>query len=195
MFVKSDIEKAFESANKSKDDFLKKEILISSIGELLLKDKPDLVSLLNERNIATKTSDSDDIVVFKVLEQCNRSKDFCKKLMELILEKDGKSKSFFLSEKGRNLIDDGCKILKEIAKDNKTKNRILEGKMQHFFYNSEGTLINKSGILLKSAIYLTAGFVLYKAITMWQESRDSETESESKGEDNKEEEGGEVAEQ
>lgn len=165
MFIKSDIEKVFSNAETSKDEFLKKEIIISSLGELLLKDKPDIVALLKERQINVKSTDKDLSVVVYMIEQIRRSDDFTRKISRLILQKDGKSDSYINSQAGTDLKNKIFTTLKIIAKDNKNVDYIVESRMQHLYYNSEGMIIKNNKGIYYAALAALAIYGGYKIFT------------------------------
>lgn len=138
MFVKSDLVQTFASANKSGDSFLKKEVIISKIGELLAKDRPDIIKLINSRQISVNAKDSDETIINTLMEQIKRSDDVSEGVIKMILKKDQKSDSFFKSKEGIDIVKNASVVLKLVANDNGITKTVCEAKKQHNFFFAEG---------------------------------------------------------
>ena len=94
MFVKSDLVQTFATANKNGDTFLKKEVIISKIGELFAKDRPDIIKLINDRQVSVSAKDSDETIVNTLIEQIKRSELVAENVIKMVLKKDQKTDSF-----------------------------------------------------------------------------------------------------
>lgn len=167
MFIKSDIEKIFSNAETSEDEFLKQEIIISTLGELLLKDKADVVIMLQKRQINVRVNDSDMAIVNHIIEQIKRSDEYANQLAKFILQKDGKGNVYLNSDSGSKLTKQVKLALKDIVKRSNAAKHIIEAKYQHNFYNSEGVTV-KSYPLINVALVLAIGYLGYEIIKLFQ---------------------------
>lgn len=169
MFVNTDLVNTFTSANESKDDFLKSQSLITKLGELILKDRPDVVSLLKKRQIKISGKESDNIVLSMMMEQILRSDDFASDLFVLLLKKEQKSEAFLKTSDSKKLIKSGVESLKQIAKDKSIVNKIIESKKTHtFFMATGGETKGNTQLFWNIAIIGLAGIILYKLYQMNQ---------------------------
>jgi len=165
MFVKTDISKAFSAADISKDTFLKKEALISKLGEMIVKDKVDLEKLLVSRKVVLTGKETELALITHLLEQVNRSEDFAKELMTLILKKDQKSSDYIKSKDGQKILEMGSKILKELSNDSKSANQIIEARNQHaFFFNAAGGVVKSNNTVWWVIAGLLTAFIIYKIV-------------------------------
>lgn len=167
MFITSSIIDVFSSATKSKDDFLKEEVLVSKIGETLAKDRPDLFKLLQERQISVNQKDTDNVIVSNILEQITRSDDFAQNFMKFLLSKEQKGEGFYKSSEGQKIIKSGADSLKRIAIKKESLKNIVESKNQHSFLMADGDIKPLSsynwvfnGIIIVGIIYV--GYQLYQ---------------------------------
>lgn len=166
MFIKSNIIETFNSSIKNNDEFIRREVLMSKIGELFVKDRPDITALLKKRQIVIGEKETDLQIVSKMLDQISRSDDFASDLMKLLLRKDGKDASYIQSPEGKRIFQLGISTLKSLPKHSKISKYIIEAKKQHqFMFAADGTItepIKKSNFLL-NAVLISAGiFLAYK---------------------------------
>lgn len=120
------------------DDFVRRESLISFLGEMLVKDKADLLSFLKSKNLLSNEISEKKLVEI-IIDQCSRSDSFRKDFSLLIAKKDGLSESKLRSNSGSKTISLISKILNDLSKNDKVVQYIIEAKKQHYFmYYSEG---------------------------------------------------------
>lgn len=166
MFIKSNIIETFNSSVKNNDEFIRREVLMSKIGELFVKDRPDITALLKKRQIVIGAKETDLQIVSKMLDQISRSDDFASDLMKLLLRKDGKDANYIQSPEGKRIFQLGISTLKSLPKHSKISKYIIEAKKQHqFMFAADGTItepIKKSNFIL-NAVLISAGiFLAYK---------------------------------
>ena len=169
MFIKTQIVEGFKSSIKNNDEFLRREILLSKIGELFVKDRPDLVKLLAKREIKIDSKQKDSAIAKIMIEQIGRSDEFCEELMKTLLRKEGKKDSYFQSIEGKKIFELGVKTLKQLTQNSKVSDYIIEAKKQHqFWFAAEGDITEpkKNHFLLTAVLITGAAILVYKLVQM-----------------------------
>jgi len=131
MYVSSNIETIFEASKKSKDSFIIRECVLSKLGEMLAKDKVDLIKSLRDRQLQVSKT-GDNFILSLMLEQMKRSDDYCETLAKMLLRKDGTIDSN-IKKYSRELL----KTFKDIANSDNSKKIILEYKEQVMYGDDE----------------------------------------------------------
>lgn len=125
MYISTTIENIYVASKKSKDKFILKECVLSKLGELLAKDKADLITYLRGREL-TFTKTTDKFILDLLFEQMKRSDNVCGDVAKMILKKDGVT-----DDKIGTLKNVISPLLMEIARQGSTsKNIILEYREQ-----------------------------------------------------------------
>lgn len=169
MFIKTQIVEGFKSSIKNNDEFLRREILLSKIGELFVKDRPDLIKLLAKREIKIDSKQKDSVLAKILIEQIGRSDEFCEELMKVLLRKEGKKDSYFQSIEGKRIFELGVKTLKQLTQNSKVSDYIIEAKKQHqFLFAAEGDITEpkKNHFLLTAVLITGAAILVYKLVQM-----------------------------
>ena len=131
MYVSSNIERIFEASKKSKDSFIIRECVLSKLGEMLAKDKVDIIKSLRDRQLQVSKT-GDNFILSLMLEQMKRSDDYCETLAKMLLRKDGTIDSN-IKKYSRELL----KTFKDIANSDNSKKIILEYKEQVMYGDDE----------------------------------------------------------
>lgn len=131
MYVSSNIETIYEASKKSKDSFIIRECVLSKLGEMLAKDKVDIIKSLRDRQLDIPKN-GDSFVISVMLEQMKRSDDYCETLAKMLLKKDGAS-DVNVNKLSRELL----KTFKDIANSDSSKKIIMEYREQVVYGDDE----------------------------------------------------------
>lgn len=136
MFISSKLSEIWNSSHGQKgadgnDTFLIRECLMSKMGELLAKDRADLIKSLRSRGININPKANDNVLLEVVLDQIRRSDDYGKEIVRMMLKKDGVSKA-----DGR-LVADSSFLLKKIAENGTNAKRIVREYKNQWIYGDD----------------------------------------------------------
>lgn len=181
MFLTGKLYNNWVNATINNDNFLKEETLVSKLGELLYKDRKDLINSLSNRGVVVNLEDKDNFIIAKMIEQIIRSSDYSKELILMILEKDGRNKSEFQSGKGKTMLFEASDILQVLAKNPSFANYVQEAKNQFIFLNAEGKQEPKPmGEFTKCLLYSGIGIMVFVVSKMIYNSVKSNNKKSSK---------------
>jgi hypothetical protein len=131
---------------------------MSKMGELLAKDRADLVKSLQKRGININPKSNDNILLEVVFDQIRRSEDYATEIVRMMLKKEGVSKA-----DGR-LVSDSSFLLKKIAENGTNAKRIVrEYKNQWIYGDDEAKKLyadNSGNDIDKELVKWSAGRVL-----------------------------------
>ena len=136
MFISSKLSEIWNSSHGQKsadgnDTFLIRVYLMSKIGELLTKDRADLIESLRSRGININPKANDNVLLEVVLDQIRRSDDYGKEIVRMMLKKEGISKA-----DGR-LVADSALLLKKIAENGTNAKRIVREYKNQWIYGDD----------------------------------------------------------
>lgn len=136
MFISSKLSEIWNSSHGQKgadgdDTFLVRECLMSKMGELLAKDRADLVKSLQKRGININPKSNDNILLDVVFDQIRRSEDYATEIVRMLLKKEGVSKA-----DGR-LVSDSSFLLKKIAENGTNAKRIVREYKNQWIYGDD----------------------------------------------------------
>jgi len=104
---------------------------MSKMGELLAKDRADLVKSLQKRGININPKSNDNILLDVVFDQIRRSEDYVTEIVRMLLKKEGVSKA-----DGR-LVSDSSFLLKKIAENGTNAKRIVREYKNQWIYGDD----------------------------------------------------------
>lgn len=136
MFISSKLSDIWNSSHGTKgadgnDTFLVRECLMSKMGELLAKDRADLVKSLHERGIKINSKANDNVLLEIVFDQIRRSEDYATEIVRMMLKKEGITKA-----DGR-LVSDSSFLLKKIAENGTNAKRIVREYKNQWIYGDD----------------------------------------------------------
>ena len=136
MFISSKLSEIWNSSHGQKgadgnDTFLIRECLMSKMGELLAKDRADLIKSLQKRGININPKANDNVLLEVVLDQIRRSEDYATEIVRMMLKKEGISKA-----DGR-LVADSSFLLKKIAENGTNAKRIVREYKNQWIYGDD----------------------------------------------------------
>ena len=105
------------NADASNDAFLKEQLVLNKISEVLIKDKADVIKLLASRGVTIPIDTPNNKYIDHVIAQSKRSEDFVKSIVGLIFKKEsnlsadgGGFASFIGSQQGQDAIVSATRI-------------------------------------------------------------------------------------
>ena len=136
MFISSKLSEIWNSSHGTKgadgnDTFLVRECLMSKMGELLTRDRADLIKSLQKRGISINPKSNDNILLEIVFDQIRRSEDYATEIVRMMLKKEGVSKA-----DGR-LVSDSSFLLKKIAENGTNAKRIVREYKNQWIYGDD----------------------------------------------------------
>lgn len=136
MFVSSKLSEIWNSSSGQKsadgnDTFLIRECLMSKMGELLAKDRADLIKSLRSRGIKINPKANDNVLLEVVFDQIRRSDDYGNEIVRMMLKKEGISKA-----DGR-LVTDSAFLLKKISENGTIAKKIVREYKNQWIYGDD----------------------------------------------------------